>query len=116
MTHADAFTTALADLGEHERVQWTRHRVKQGETIGELAETYHTTAAVLREANKLSGNTIRAGDYLLIPHATEALDELLAERGRASRATASRAALGRAQRPCRAIRRFVVVDLSPLRR
>ena len=73
VTHAAAFTTTLAALGERERVQWTRHRVKQGETIGGLAETYHTTAAVLREANKLSGNTIRAGDYLLIPHATEAL-------------------------------------------
>ena len=73
VTHAAAFTTTLAALGERERVQWTRHRVKQGETIGGLAETYHTTAAVLREANKLSGNTIRAGDFLLIPHATEAL-------------------------------------------
>jgi membrane-bound lytic murein transglycosylase D len=68
---AAAFTTALASLSERERVQWTRHRVKQGETLGELAERYHTTAAVLREINQLRGNLIRAGDYLLIPHATQ---------------------------------------------
>jgi membrane-bound lytic murein transglycosylase D len=70
---AAGFAVTLASLGERERVQWTRHRVKQGETLGELAEEYHTTAAVLREINQLRGNVIRAGGYLLIPHATQAL-------------------------------------------
>ena len=68
---AAAFATTLASLGERERVKWTRHRVKQGETLGELAEEYHTTVAVLREINALRGNLIRAGDHLLIPHALE---------------------------------------------
>jgi membrane-bound lytic murein transglycosylase D len=71
--HADAFATSLANLGERERVQWTRHRVRSGETIGGIAERYHTTVAVLREINELRGNTIRAGDHLMIPHATESL-------------------------------------------
>jgi membrane-bound lytic murein transglycosylase D len=71
--HAATFATALAGLGERERVQWTRHRVKQGETIGQLADKFQTTAAVLREVNSLRGNTIRAGDYLMIPTATAAL-------------------------------------------
>jgi membrane-bound lytic murein transglycosylase D len=70
---APAFSAALADLGERELMQWSRHRVKQGETIGGIAEQYHTTAAVLREVNELRGNLIRAGDYLLIPHATQSL-------------------------------------------
>jgi membrane-bound lytic murein transglycosylase D len=71
--HAETFATALAALGERERVQWTRHRVKQGETIGQIADKYQTTAVVLREVNSLRGNTIRAGDYLMIPTATAAL-------------------------------------------
>ena len=71
--HAETFATALTALGERERVQWTRHRVKQGETIGQIADKYQTTAAVLREVNSLRGNTIRAGDYLMIPTATAAL-------------------------------------------
>jgi membrane-bound lytic murein transglycosylase D len=73
MEHAPAFTTALAALGERERVQWTRHKVKAGETIGGIAERYQTTLAVLRQVNGLRGNTIRAGDYLMIPTATRSL-------------------------------------------
>jgi membrane-bound lytic murein transglycosylase D len=73
MEHAPAFTTALASLGPRERVQWTRHRVKAGETIGGIAERYQTTLAVLRQVNGLRGNTIRAGDYLMIPTATRSL-------------------------------------------
>jgi len=71
--HADAFATALASLGDRERVQWTRHRVRSGETIGGIAERYRTTPAVLRQVNELRGNTIRAGEYLMIPHATQSL-------------------------------------------
>jgi membrane-bound lytic murein transglycosylase D len=71
---AKTFATALTELGERERVQWTRHRVKQGETIGQIADKFRTTAAVLREVNSLRGNTIKAGDYLMIPTATAALE------------------------------------------
>jgi membrane-bound lytic murein transglycosylase D len=70
---AETFTAALSALGARERVQWTRYRVKQGETIGGIAAKHHTTVAVLREVNSVRGNTIRAGDYLMIPTATVAL-------------------------------------------
>jgi membrane-bound lytic murein transglycosylase D len=70
---AEAFAASLAALGERERVQWTRHRVSGGDTIGGIAERFHTTPAVLREVNGLRGNTIRAGEYLMIPHATQSL-------------------------------------------
>ena len=72
-SQAPEFTTALAALGERERVQWTRHKVKSGETVGGIAERYQTTPAVLRQVNGFRGNTIRAGDYLMIPTATQSL-------------------------------------------
>jgi membrane-bound lytic murein transglycosylase D len=73
LAQADLFATSLAALGERERVQWTRHRVRTGETIGGIAERYQTTVAVLREINQLGGNTIRAGEDLTIPHATQSI-------------------------------------------
>jgi membrane-bound lytic murein transglycosylase D len=73
VAQAEVFKASLAALGEDARVQWTRHRIRTGETIGGIAERYATTPAVLRELNKLRGNTIRAGEYLLIPHAVASL-------------------------------------------
>jgi len=70
---AAKFTTALAALGDRDRVQWTRHKIGQGETIGGIAERYETTPAVIREVNKLRSNALRVGDYLTIPHATQSL-------------------------------------------
>ena len=70
---AETFATALAQVPIAERVRWKRHKIKRGETIGEIAIDYHTTAAAIREANNLRGNTIRAGHYLLIPVASKPL-------------------------------------------
>jgi membrane-bound lytic murein transglycosylase D len=67
------FASALAELGDRDRVQWTRHRVAQGETIGTIAQHYDTTPAVIREVNQLRANALHVGDYLTIPHATQSL-------------------------------------------
>ena len=67
------FASALAELGDRDRVQWTRHRVVQGETIGTIAQHYDTTPAVIREVNQLRANALHVGDYLTIPHATQSL-------------------------------------------
>ena len=64
---------ALAELGERDRVEWSRHEVRGGQTLGQLAERYRTTAAVLREVNGLTGNLIRIGQKLMIPHAVSSL-------------------------------------------
>jgi membrane-bound lytic murein transglycosylase D len=70
---AAQFTTALAELGDRDRVQWTRHRVEKGETIGTIAQQYETTPTVIREVNKLRSNALKVGDYVTVPHAMQSL-------------------------------------------
>ena len=70
---ADSFTTALASVPENERVRWKRHKVKSGDTVGEIAEQYHTTSSSIRSANSFRGNTIVVGNYLMIPVASQSL-------------------------------------------
>ena len=70
---AESFNEALAMVPVNERVRWKRHKVRNGETISEIAEQYHTTLASIRSANGVRGNTIRAGSHLMIPVATKPL-------------------------------------------
>lgn len=45
----------------------TYHKVKSGETLGEIAEKYGTSASAIRRANGIKGSTIRVGQRLRIP-------------------------------------------------
>ncbi len=73
VTAADSFNEALAMVPDNERVRWQRHKVRNDETLSEIAEQYHTTLASIRSANGIRGNTIRAGSHLMIPVATKPL-------------------------------------------
>jgi len=70
----EGFQAALADVPPGERVRWRRHKVANGEAISQIAERYNVTVAMIRSANDLSGNLIRAGDYLMIPVSSRPLD------------------------------------------
>jgi membrane-bound lytic murein transglycosylase D len=71
---AGRFAAMLSGLAPEERLRWTRHEIQPGETLGQLAERYQTTSAALRETNSISGSMIRAGQHLMIPRASEAMD------------------------------------------
>ncbi|WP_430008959.1 LysM peptidoglycan-binding domain-containing protein [Methylophaga lonarensis] len=68
---APVFERELAALPASERVQWARHEVKSGESLGVIASRYNTTVAALKDTNELTGNLIRVGQQLLIPVAGE---------------------------------------------
>ena len=70
---AEGFTAALNEVPVRERVRWKRHKIRNGEAISQIANKYGTTVSALRSANNLRGNTIRAGQHLLIPVATKPL-------------------------------------------
>ncbi|BDM64068.1 lytic transglycosylase [Shewanella sp. NFH-SH190041] len=68
---ASGFKRALADTDSSERLHWLRYKIKSGDSIGIIAQTYHTTPEVIRAVNGLSDNTIIAGKHLLIPVAAK---------------------------------------------
>lgn len=46
---------------------YTTHTVRNGETLGGIAERYRTTASAIRKANGIKGSMIRKGQKLKIP-------------------------------------------------
>ena len=64
---ADLFEKNYAAFPEEKHLRWTRHKIKSGETLGHIAQKYDTTVKHLKKVNSVSGNSIRAGKYLMIP-------------------------------------------------
>ena len=90
---ASVFSENLANLPAEHRLKWVRHKITKGQTLSGIAQKYDTTVAVLRDANDLSGNTIRSGKHLLVPVAARdatqyaALKRNQAPRGKGSKTT-----------------------------
>jgi membrane-bound lytic murein transglycosylase D len=71
----ESFTLALSNTPESERLNWERHKVKRGESIGLIAQRYNTNIDVIKRVNNMSNNTIYAGDNLLVPVALNELND-----------------------------------------
>ncbi len=69
LEYEPGFTAALGQLDPAHRVQWNRHQVVSGDSLIRIAKRYNTGVDVIRQVNGLRGNSIRAGDTLLIPTA-----------------------------------------------
>jgi len=68
---AEAFTLRLAQIPQGERISWQRHVIREGESLGLIANRYHTDISTLKQANGLTNNLIRTGRSLLIPSSKE---------------------------------------------
>ena len=64
------FMEELSKLDPDQRIQWTRYRIKRGDSLSVIAHRHQTTVGVIKQANKLKSSHIRAGKYLLIPVAS----------------------------------------------
>jgi len=60
--HKVTNTTVTKNIGSS-----TTHKVKKGETLGGIAEKYKVSISSIQQLNKISGNTIKAGQELKIP-------------------------------------------------
>lgn len=67
------FNDQLAILPKQQRINWIRHKIRNGDTLSQLAIKYRTTISLIKSVNKIKNSQIRAGKYLLIPTATQSL-------------------------------------------
>ena len=67
LANKDAFMNRLDEMKKKIEVQWVGHRIRPGESLGVIADRYHTTIAQLRRRNGLRNNLIRAGHILMVP-------------------------------------------------
>lgn len=61
------FSHNLSLLPQDKRVSWTRHQVHSGESIRSIASLYYTTPNLIRELNQLKSDSLKRGQYILIP-------------------------------------------------
>lgn len=71
---AEQFRTAVAELPANKRINWVRHKIRQGETLSHISNKYRTTISLIKEVNSIRGTQIRAGKYLMVPTATKSLN------------------------------------------
>jgi membrane-bound lytic murein transglycosylase D len=64
---AAVFHTRLTQLDPGQRIQWTRYRIKPGDSLSVIAQKHKLTVSHLKKVNNLRGSRIRAGRYLIIP-------------------------------------------------
>lgn len=62
------FNRNLANFPEDQRIIWTRHQVSAGDNLKLIAQRYHTTINLIRELNQLKSDSVRKGQYVLIPN------------------------------------------------
>jgi membrane-bound lytic murein transglycosylase D len=72
---ADEFISALSETDKKDRLNWVRHKVKSGESLGLIANKYNTTIDVIQSINGMKNNVIYANDFLLVPIALKSMEE-----------------------------------------
>lgn len=71
---AEGFLLALAETPAKDRLRWVRHKVKNGESLGLIAQKYNSSIDVISKVNKIKNNTIYVNDFVLVPVSLKKLD------------------------------------------
>ncbi len=90
-----AILLALAAIAPSPTLAQRTYTVRPGDTLARIARRYHTTITAIREANGLSGDSVRDGQELFIPRPGE---EVEAAHGSAASERVQRQAHARAER------------------
>jgi len=63
----DEFNKKLTNSDKNSRIKWIRHKVGSGQSLSGIAHKYKTTIEQIKNVNDLDDNSIRAGDFLIVP-------------------------------------------------
>jgi len=63
----EVFEENYSLLPADKHLRWSRHKIKSGETLSDIAVKYNTSVKHLKKVNGISGNNIREGKHLVIP-------------------------------------------------
>ncbi len=72
---AALFKQKLANTPKKDRLNWQRYKIKAGDSLGKIAKKYNTSVDIIQAVNKIDGNAIRQGKFLLIPVAAQDLSK-----------------------------------------
>jgi len=61
------FQQQLAADGSVFDIQWTKHKIKSGDTLSEISQKYKTSTSAIKKLNNMRNSSIRVGKTLLIP-------------------------------------------------
>ena len=64
---AGEFRERIARLPHDKRVTSIKHQIRRGDTLSTIAQHYRTTVSAIRKVNRLTGNKIIAGEFLIVP-------------------------------------------------
>ena len=67
----------IAALPPEKRVRVVYHRVRSGDTLGDIADRYGVSVATLKASNKIRGTMIHPGQDLLVTAAPRGMDSRL---------------------------------------
>ena len=68
------FKEILTNQKNRPKVSWTRYKVKEGDSLSVIAQSFNTTINQIQSVNNIKGNLIRANSYLIVPLARESED------------------------------------------
>ena len=61
------FLEKYQELEANQFTNWVRHKIRKGETLGQIAQRYQVPIREIKKTNQLSSHIISIGQYLVIP-------------------------------------------------
>ncbi len=63
----NSFNDNLLKQGQRPKISWTRYKIKPGDSLSLIAQSYNTTIDQIKSVNGLDNDTIRTDKYLIVP-------------------------------------------------